>query len=236
MEVGEHAESRPAGAGAAFAQARRGLVVAGMHRSGTSAVARVLSLLGADLPRELAEPQPDNAKGYWEPLEIVQLHDQLLEALGSSWDDVGSLAASWIDSPPAQVFAERLGQLVGANFGESPLFVLKDPRICRLIPIWLRILGGIGVEPSFVLPVRNPLEVAESLRAREGFSIAKSLLLWLRHVLDAERDTRARPRAFLSYERLLRDWMGELARASTELELAWPRFADPARAEIESFL
>jgi len=196
----------------------------------------VLSLLGADLPRTLDESRPDNVAGFWEPLEIVRLHDELLEALGSSYDDSSALPRRWFESPQAGVFAARLGELVATNFGESPLFVLKDPRICRLIPLWLRVFEDLGVSPGFVLPIRNPLEVAESLRERNGFSFAKSFLLWLRHVLDAERDTRGFPRALVSYERLLRDWMGELERVSNELDLAWPRFSDASRVEIEGFL
>ena len=41
-----------------------GVLVAGMHRSGTSAVTRVLASLGCDLPNTLMEADPNNAMGY----------------------------------------------------------------------------------------------------------------------------------------------------------------------------
>ena len=55
---------------------RRALVVLGMHRSGTSAAARVFSLLGAGLPENLLPPQEgNNASGFWEPAALVAAHD-----------------------------------------------------------------------------------------------------------------------------------------------------------------
>src|SRR5438552_705120 len=77
-----------------------------------------------------------------------------------------------------------------AVFDDEPLAVLKDPRICRFVPFWLDVLGEIGAQPRIVIPVRSPLDVAESLKLRNGFSSSKSLLLWLRHTLDAEAETR----------------------------------------------
>jgi len=66
--------------------------------------------------------------------------------------------------------------------------VIKDPRICRLVPLWTSVLERIGVEAVFLIAFRNPIEVAESLKVRDGFHPAKSLLMWLRHVIDAERN------------------------------------------------
>ncbi|MFY7850700.1 MAG: hypothetical protein ACOVQ6_02790, partial [Brevundimonas sp.] len=61
------ASSRTAGARTASASSRSALVVAGMHRSGTSAVARLLSLAGGALPGNIIQPGPDNPTGFWEP-------------------------------------------------------------------------------------------------------------------------------------------------------------------------
>src|SRR5215469_9555194 len=80
---------------------RRAVFVLGMHRSGTSAVTRVLNLLGVELGTGLMAASPDNERGYWEHLGIVQEHDQLLEALGSSWDDVRALPPDWTKNPAA---------------------------------------------------------------------------------------------------------------------------------------
>ncbi|MEI9983900.1 MAG: hypothetical protein WDN69_12225 [Aliidongia sp.] len=64
---------------------RRAIFVLGMHRSGTSALTRVLGLCGADLPGRLIEADPaTNERGFWEPRELVALHDEVLGAAGSS--------------------------------------------------------------------------------------------------------------------------------------------------------
>ena len=87
-----------------------------------------------------------------------------------------------------------------------------------------------------MITTRNPLEVAGSLRARDGFSGTKSCLLWLRHLLDAERGSRGFPRVFVSYERLLRDWVGTSEHIARELHLFWPHSGHEAHHEIEEYL
>ena len=216
---------------------RQVVVVAGMHRSGTSAIARLLSLLGFGLPRNPVGPRPSNELGHWGESEPIRsLNDELLTAAGSSWDDVSAFPASWLASTEADEFAKRMVETLANEYpGESP-FLVKDPRICRLVPFWLRVLEDFGAQIAFVLPVRNPLEVAASLAARNGFSGSKSLLLWLRHTLDAERDTRGHPRAIVSYDALLRDRRSAADGLSTAIGLAGAGAAERPLEELEQLL
>ena len=57
---------------------RRALIVLGMHRSGTSAVASVCNLLGMDLGARLMRPAADNEEGFWELEDIYLAHEELL--------------------------------------------------------------------------------------------------------------------------------------------------------------
>ena len=213
------------------------IVVAGMHRTGTSAITRVLALLGIDLPRHLVPGVPaNNDLGFWESVPISEAHDRFLASIGSAWDDVSPIPPSVFASARADAFIDELSELLLAEYGHSSLFVVKDPRLCRLIPIWTAALERFGARPSFVVTTRNPLEVAGSLRARDGFSATKSCLLWLRHLLDAERDSRGFPRVFVSYERLLRDWLGTSERIARELHLFWPQSGHEAHQQIEEYL
>ena len=59
------------------------VIVCGMHRTGTSAVARTVNLLGADITNDLIEPGTDNIRGYWESKGVVQAHEQLFVFCGS---------------------------------------------------------------------------------------------------------------------------------------------------------
>lgn len=215
---------------------RRALVVVGMHRSGTSAITRVLSLLGADLPHHVVAAAPDNALGFWESKALMKLHNEVLAAAGSSWHDVVPIPADWFNSDAARESEERLAELVAEEYEDSEFFVVKDPRICRLVPLWRRALERLAVEPSFVMPIRNPLEVADSLRDRNALDADRSMVLWLRHVLDAEAHTREDVRSLISYEALLADWRAVAKKVGSNLRLRWPRAAEDVADEVESFL
>jgi hypothetical protein len=86
-----------------------------MHRSGTSAVARVLSILGADLPKDLLPPAGDNPRGFWESHELMALHDELLAAAGSSWDDWTRLQTACLETAMADRFRARLLAFLDAS-------------------------------------------------------------------------------------------------------------------------
>jgi glycosyltransferase involved in cell wall biosynthesis len=219
-----------------YAGCRRAILVLGMHRSGTSALTRVLSLRGAALPKRIMRPTPDNQAGFWEPSEIAAIHDEILASAGSSWHDVSEFPHSWFASDIAASFKQRLVAALREDFSDAPLFIVKDPRICRLVPLWLSIFEQMRVAPLFVISIRNPLEVTASLRERDAFSEAKSLLLWLRHFLAAERSTRGLRRSFVDYERLVRDWRGVVDRIGCNLDVIWPRQSHAADIEIENFV
>ena len=74
------------------APARTAYLVLGMHRSGTSALANVLALAGASLPREVMPADSHNARGYFEPWRIAVFNDRRLAAAGTSWISSWGLA------------------------------------------------------------------------------------------------------------------------------------------------
>lgn len=215
---------------------KKAIIVLGMHRSGTSAMTRVLSLCGAALPKQIMPPKPDNEAGFWESVEIVAIHEEILASAGSCWDDVLEFPPSWFASNTAETFKHHLIDAVREEYSDVPLFVLKDPRICRIVPLWLSVFDDFGAEPLFVMVVRNPLEIAASLKVRNGFPQPKSMLLWLRHFLAAEKDTRGMKRAFVSYDDLLSDWRGVVQRLGAELSIRWLHRSHYVDAEIDVFV
>lgn len=223
-------KSNRAGAG------RVGVLVLGMHRSGTSALTRVLSLLGCDLPKTLIKPDPSNEAGHWESLPIARLDDEILDSAGSKWWDWLDFNPGWHTSPKAEEFKERALATLEEEFGRSCLFVLKDPRICRFAPFWLDVLQTAGVRPVVIMPVRHPLEVAESLSRRNGFDPALGQLLWLRNVLEAEVGTRGAPRFYTSYGALVDGWPRVASAAQEALGVSWPRLSVLTSEEIDAFL
>jgi hypothetical protein len=214
----------------------RAIMVLGMHRSGTSALTRVISLLGAQLPQNLLPPSAANETGYWESSDLKVIHDQVLASGGSDWCDWRAFNPNWYSSPVAPVFRQRILEVLRRDLRDSRLFVIKDPRICRFWPLWQEILEEFGARPGVVIPVRSPLEVMDSLRQRDGFISAKSCLLWLRHVIDAESATRGLSRAVVTYDSLLKDWRSVAEALDTQLGVRWPRRGGIAELEIERFL
>lgn len=215
---------------------RVGVLVLGMHRSGTSALTRMISLLGADLPSNIMPACEGNITGFWESTNVLQVNDGILASGGSQWADWRRFNPAWIRSPAKEPQKARALEIFEKDFGQSPIFVLKDPRICRILPFWLEVLRDFQAETKCVLPIRHPLEVAASLKRRDGFTPAKSLVLWLRHVLDAELGTRGMQRSLISYDELLNDWRGVASRLSDELQIAWPRWSATSEVEIDGFI
>lgn len=212
------------------------LLVLGMHRSGTSAMTRILNLLGADLPATLLGAKPGNPRGHWESAPLAAHHDRLLDQLGSRWDDWRKLDPSVLLPRMRDEAARAFAGLLRGEYGASPLFVLKDPRLCRLVPYMVELLASEGAATRHVLMLRNPLAVAASLQERDGITPAFSMLMWLRHMLDGEAATRRAPRAIVSYENLLLDWRAALHAIGARVGLKWPSPIEVTGAEVDAFL
>ncbi len=212
------------------------LVVVGMHRSGTSAMARLLSLSGAALPSDLMAAGIDNPTGFWESTDVARINDQILAHYGSAWDDVFSGAQQPFANGIDEALVAEAAAAIGTLYGPAPLIVLKDPRVSVLGRFWRAALEQAGYMPRYVVMVRNPLEVAASLAKRNGFSREKSLLLWSSYMIAAERDTRDAPRVFVSYDHLLGDWRANLSRIERELGVTLPGRTSTASVEADRFL
>jgi hypothetical protein len=212
------------------------LLVLGMHRSGTSAMTRLLSMAGAKLPATLLGAGRGNEAGHWESSALLAYHDRLLHTLGSDWSDWRALEIGKVALGRRRDIKAEIADLIASEYRDAPLFVLKDPRICRFAPLFLEALDEAGIGVRIVHMLRNPLEVAESLERRDGLSRSDTVLQWLRHVLDSEAATRGRERVIVSYASLLQDWRGAFDRVSELLRVAWPYAADDIAPQVSEFL
>ena len=133
-------------------------------------------------------------------------------------------------------FAREPSNSSKGEFDDASLFVLKDPRACRLVPFWLDTLRHAAIEPHVIIPYRAPLEVAKSLAVRSGMPLEAGIALWLRHALDAERDSRGIRRSFIFMNALLSDWRTSLDRIARELGLSWPKDTADVALQLDAFL
>src|SRR3569833_454268 len=85
--LGDQDTEGPGHHGPAYQTKRTCILILGMHRSGTSALPRVLNIAGAKLPNRLMAAGSGNELGHWEPGQLAAYHDELLHELNSHWND-----------------------------------------------------------------------------------------------------------------------------------------------------
>jgi colanic acid/amylovoran biosynthesis glycosyltransferase len=175
-----------------------------MHRSGTSALAGMLELFNFDLGKNLMPPSSDNSKGYFENSAVSAANDRLLEHLGVNWAKPYLLAFNelFVEHIPG-AFLEEFKRLIVNEFSSGKNILIKDPRLCVLLPFWKIVFAELNLQPVYLLISRNPEEVKESLRNRDFLSQTESEKLWLYYNLCAELYTRGEKRLFVSCEEML---------------------------------
>jgi GT2 family glycosyltransferase/glycosyltransferase involved in cell wall biosynthesis len=150
------------------------ICIAGAHRSGTSMVTRLLHRCGLELGPEsdLMPPQADNPEGFWEHLGFVALNEELLNELGGAWDLPPNADENFTHArlDPLRMKARLLIE----RFDSARVWGWKDPRNSLTLPFWQDLLQGLKT----LIVVRNPLEVAYSMRERNGTSFSLGLRLW----------------------------------------------------------
>ncbi len=154
------------------------MFVTGCHRSGTSLLAALVHDLvvggetasgrHGDLACKL-----ENPLGFFESERLVELNDLLLGQIGSSWDAPPLLPQSWSESPLLELCQDWRGRFSRYALGHQ--WVDKDPRLCITYPAFLHILLK---RVPLVAALRQPIEVATSLYARNGMPLDAGLALW----------------------------------------------------------
>lgn len=141
----------------------KGVIVLGVHRSGTSLLAAAMRAMGCALGEFPLKAGEENPKGYFEHPDIRAFNDKLLASLGASWDNWGFFAGS-VDFGSA-AFAEARSQanaLLHKCFGGVGVWAVKDPRMTHLLPFWEATFAEFGIDVRRVLIIRDPAEVIES--------------------------------------------------------------------------
>jgi tetratricopeptide (TPR) repeat protein len=215
---------------------KRPVLVIGMHRSGTSAIARIMNLAGWRLPADLVKANGFNPRGYWEAKSIVNLNDEILESANHHWADPAPLPDDWLETPGMSGRLTTAKDLLAEEFGSLDRVILKDPRISLTLPFWRKVFGDEGHEPLCLIACRHPAEVVASLQRRDAARPDHGALLWLRYMTEAERNSRGLPRAIVHYDSLLSDWRHTLETAIGETGLGeWATTKDQVES-IRDFL
>ena len=212
------------------------IFVLGMHRSGTSALTRVLSLMGARLPGEILQPNAFNPKGYWEPQSIIATNDDVLDTIDASWDGPfvdASKHRSLIQSGLVDRAAKALAQAYDQS---AAAIVVKDPRCTLLAEFWTRASAQAGYAARRVGIYRDFDAVARSLEVRDGFIGEETALLWCWYGVQTLKALNAENAPLISYADLTANWRSaiESLQPATGLDLAG--LSEDQLAEIDGFV
>ncbi len=210
------------------------LILLGMHRSGTSALARILNLMGCYFGSEdvSAGVGYDNPKGFWERLDVVELNNLILNAAGGSWWDMEKFDSGSIKGEELDDIDRQIGNIILKLDAHRPWFI-KDPRLGPVLFFWLSRLEN----PLFLLATRSPFQVARSLEKRNGIPVDYGLMLWEYYTLITFVHLGRQPFIPLSYESFLRDPYPSVLQLYRDLvEKGVSGLRLPDRGQVESYI
>ena len=213
-----------------FGSSPRGVVILGMHRSGTSAATRLVNVLGPATcrPDEMVRG-PWNPSGHYESRSLMVLNNGLLKQMGCTW---------WSPPPDGAQYEAVAARITTTRAEARRTFrrvhrvapwVWKDPRASVLLPFWR---GVLGRRVAAVIVYRNPLEVAASMQSRDGVSIAFGVALWERYNRLVLAHSQGMPVLVTRYDDLMRDPGGWCQ--STRAFLVELGMHLPARFDLDS--
>ena len=217
----------------------RGVVVLGMHRSGTSAVTGVIDALGLPACKagDRFPSQQWNPRGNYESASVTIFDEQLLQLMDGTWWAPPPLSPGWANRPELTALRARARGLFAAAH-PAGRWVWKDPRACLLMPFWDAVLGR---DTPRIVVLRNPMESAASLLSRNGIPRDHAFALTERYLRTCLRDCAGRAVLITTYDELLTgiDAWGRRTAAflsANGIPMSQPLLLDEARGFIDSSL
>src|SRR5215218_462043 len=180
------------------------VVVLGMHRSGTSLLSHMLHILGVDMADTTDHVSPKNRGGFWERPALVAIQDEVLDAIGRPIalpSHVLPFPPAWWRNKQVQALKPKLVDYLREELGKSSNpWGFKDPRTCRLLPLWSEVFRELNLEPVYVTAVRAPAEASVSMSQKSAarkLSVANGELMWLSYNYDVARYVTTKSQALM---------------------------------------
>ena len=169
-----------------FPSTKKVFLVVGMHRSGTSVIARYLSALGIQFGRELLKADIDNPFGYYEDIEILKIqrewfNNTLNHSIFGGWSDWG-----WTNSDSVSSIGKKSWESIARHYlskresnAKDGHWGWKEPRSTLILPFWKNIESSIFVIGCY----RSPWDISDALNRIENSLFRENpefiLNLWL---------------------------------------------------------
>jgi hypothetical protein len=217
---------------------RQTILLLGMHRAGTSVLAHLIHLMGAHIGDndELIPAHPTyNPTGFFERTDLINTHERFLQRQGCEWNRIGRFDLGAVEPAARDALRTELAAMCGRIDSQGHPLLVKDPRLCLLLPVWHEMIQG----PFHVFAVRDPRKIADSLlRSFPGvFTTHFLLAMWQKYMTTALCALRGKPVLFLAYEQLLEAPEFAAARLLRGLRALGVRgLRDVAQAQVRALL
>ena len=182
---------------------KRLVIILGM-RSGSSLTAQITQCMGAYLGEnnELLGADSSNPDGHFENIEAVGINKRILHLCDREWYSLEEPEPDY-NNPKIKRELEGIKSVVCRLLDKSDTVVIKDPRICILLPLWKKVLQEFDIKVEYIWVFRNPLDVMESLRKRNGYGSRHSLLLWIHYNLSVLKYLQEKEYLLINYKDIL---------------------------------
>ena len=210
------------------------IFVIGMHRSGTSLTARLLNLMGAYFGPEGVSTgaNQENPKGFWERKDVRALNDMILHSAQAEWHRINDFSLDKVPQNTLADFDKKASRLLLELDAHRPWF-LKEPRFCLTFPLWRKHLEV----PICIHVYRSPIQIAQSLRTRNGFSLQFGLALWEKYTLEDLKVTKGYPNLLVLHSDALAQPLQVVTKLYQQLtDLGCQGLRIPHEKEITSFV
>jgi len=208
-----------------------------MHRTGTSLLTRILNISGMAIGKkeELIGIGKGNPTGHWENKAFVKINEKIISTFkkGSNWHEIPDYPTNWLKNPKVISLEKKAKELVEKMNNRYKIWGWKDPRTCITLPFWQKIIGNDLV---YVVILRNPLDVAKSLKKVHNLSNNKSILLWARYYLTILNNLEGKKYSFIHSERLLSNWENETKKILKHINSPYLTNNDDTRRKINNFI
>lgn len=213
------------------------IIVLGTHCSGASLVTRVINMMGAFFDSGAASIgfSDENPKGFWERSDVIAINDRLLDQQDSAWDRLAKwkVSAGKAKKSEAQDAIEQDLKIILLTLDANRPWVVKDPRMCLTFSSWRAQLEL----PVVVCVYRDPLEVALSLKTRNGFTFAHGMAIWEYYAVGILNSIRGLPVLFVEHRAMLADPLGTVKTLFEKLQKEGVQgLRLPSDEEITSFI
>lgn len=222
---------------------RSGVIILGMHRSGTSVLGGLVNKMGLLTGGPLIGPAEDNEKGFFERVDVVLQNDALMHRQNVDYayntykyDATAGVKDILNDDGSSKFFREGTRGLQFLNDPKNYPWMLKDPRLCITVRTWLPVLKAI---PAILFSYRHPFDVAMSMKKRETehFKISKGLKMWYVYNRRAIQQTHDLCRVATSHRAVMQQPQVEFDRIYEELrQCGVPVPHKLAPVDISSFI